>query len=536
MGRFSAFSKDFTPTHYNAVTAKMALDRLATRDEPFALTVSFHSPHCPFVAAAEYAEHYLKHTEDLFVSPSITDTMRDSAYGNQRTKRMGYDDPAKVREWTAIYYALVEEIDHHVGTLLDELERHGIENNTLVVFTSSDHGEMLGAHAMREKNNFYEESVRVPLFLSFPKEIAPNTTVEESVSHLDLYATILDYLGLSASDNSDGTSLRRFVERESFNEHHDETVVVSEWDFRYPITQTTSASSSPLLARPLGSETNFMVRKGPHKLMMTKLAGSSRPDMLYDLERDPHETNNFVARRKYGVTDDLTIGKAEHLKCRLLEWMERMDGDTGRYSSNDPALTDSAIGPFTNSVRASRGDVEEIRARRTWRPIDFWVSDETLVFGSPVRTNGEVYVRNEYLYFGRTRTGPVEGDGWNTTRCCSLTGSDASYFSLEVTTSSSREMISSGDCVRLKVTYSSPVNVARERGDGDVDVDGTLNASIVLSHGDNATVVPIAMRLPTSVYEKREEDNDNVPSSPPTRSPTHLPSVAPTKSPRHNIF
>lgn len=73
--------------------------------------------------------------------------------------RLLVQDPEKVQEWTALYYALIEEIDEEVGLLMESLG--DAADNTLVIFTS-DHGEMLGAHGSREKNNFYEGMMRAP--------------------------------------------------------------------------------------------------------------------------------------------------------------------------------------------------------------------------------------------------------------------------------------------------------------------------------------------------------------------------------------
>jgi arylsulfatase A-like enzyme len=67
-----------------------------------------------------------------------------------------YQDPEKIQEWTALYYALIQEIDDEVGALMETLGDEA--SNTLVIFTS-DHGEMLGAHGKREKNDFYEGRV-----------------------------------------------------------------------------------------------------------------------------------------------------------------------------------------------------------------------------------------------------------------------------------------------------------------------------------------------------------------------------------------
>jgi arylsulfatase A-like enzyme len=69
-----------------------------------------------------------------------------------------WQDPEKVQEWTALYYAVIEEIDDELGVLMPTLGNEA--SNTLVIFTS-DHGEMLGAHGKREKNDFYEGAVKI---------------------------------------------------------------------------------------------------------------------------------------------------------------------------------------------------------------------------------------------------------------------------------------------------------------------------------------------------------------------------------------
>ena len=113
------------------------------------------------------------------------------------------------------------------------------------------------------------------------------------------------------------------------------------------------------LTRTVGAKKNFMVRKGSYKLMVTKLAGSLRKDMLYDLDNDPYELHNLLLHPN-GTTMEV-VGKAEHLKCLLLEWMERMDGPG--YYSGDPEWTDLVIGPFSDNIAGSAGDIEEVQMR-----------------------------------------------------------------------------------------------------------------------------------------------------------------------------
>ena len=140
-----------------------------------------------------------------------------------------YADPEKIKYMTANYYAFVKEIDVWLGQILDKVDALGLADNTLIIFTS-DHGEMLGAHGMREKNVFYEESVHVPLMIRFPGRIKRGTVVSEPVSHIDLHATITDYLG-AGRHPSDGASLRRYIE----NETDENAYAVSEWNWNGPV-------------------------------------------------------------------------------------------------------------------------------------------------------------------------------------------------------------------------------------------------------------------------------------------------------------
>jgi arylsulfatase A-like enzyme len=196
----------------------------------------------------------------------------------------------------ANYYGLIKEIDDWVGKILDKLESLHLANNTLVIFTS-DHGEMLGAHGMREKNIFLEESVRVPLLMRFPGRIKPGTVVEEPVSHRDVYATINDYLGMG-NHSSDGSPLRPLIENRT---SMDEAFAISEWNW------------------PNAMWSNLMVRTQDWKLMMPFDPNSKYPNALFNLKNDPGEMENLIGsnpdRGQYGE-------QAENLRHHLLGWCE----------------------------------------------------------------------------------------------------------------------------------------------------------------------------------------------------------------------
>lgn len=491
----TSLGKEHTATYYNGDVALKALDRLANQNTSFAMTVSFHNPHGPITPNREYLEYYWDHKDEIYLDTNIQDDMKNSAYSNKKYKEMGYDDEFQLKEWIACYYALIEEIDDNIGKLLDKLDEHGFSENTLIVFTA-DHGEMLGSHGMRSKNIFYEESVRIPLAIKLPGIIPKNFIIEKPVGHLDLYATILDYLGYKALNRSDGKSLRPLVDQTSFNEFYDEEIVVSEWDFRKPV-------SGKKMDKRLGSETNYMIVKGDYKLMVTKLAESSRLDMMYNLKNDPFEINNLMGRNGQ-TADKQAIGKAEHLKCLLVEWMERMDGP-GWYSASP--YSDSLIGPYSDGVNESSGDIAEVSKRRTWKKVDHWISDTEIIFGTPI-WNGEHYIRNEYFYFGRSLHGDLRVDSVH------INGPDAELFILE----SPPKLIKSGKCARVMITLTSTSNIEK--------INASMELKLLHDSNEMVNLIPLIMGqspLNDGAQAPSQMTNPSPPSIPPAQS-----SIGPT--------
>jgi Sulfatase len=400
--------------------------------------------HPPRIAAEPYLQYYLANQEQMWIPPSLNDPMNYSAYEKANEVKYVNDtayemvDEGFVRDFTAVYYAMIEEVDTHIGRILARLKQSDdVYQRTLVVFTS-DHGEMMGSHGTTGKGNMLEESIRVPLIVAHPTKIPAGQEVTDPVSHLDLVSTVLDYVnGPAALDESDGTSLRRFVERTSYNAEHDEGSVVVEGDSRRPISSTEFAP------RELGMMPNFMVRHGSYKLMLPRSADSTILDMLYDVEADPYEMNNLLGTEP---DDPVVIGKAEHLKILLVEWMERHDTEYQYFSSN------------VYHAGQGTGDVAEIRSRRTWAALPYWQSDSTLRFGAPVRVDGQ-YRRNEYLYVGGTSDLEVTG--------ASVEGNDASYFAAEIDPSGD------GGYVRIKVAFVSSSYVSISSLDAWVVVANT---------------------------------------------------------------
>ena len=287
--------KEFSMTAFQAKQTIEALERL--KDSTFSITCAFHSPHAPMLPTAPYYNMYP--IKDMMVPVSISDDMINSPYKkmNGRLDHPEYADPEKVKYMISSYYGLVKEVDDWVGKILDRVDELGLTDNTLVIFTS-DHGEMLGAHGMREKNVFYEESAHIPLVLRFPGHIKNNKKVNGYTSTVDLFPTILDYLNVE-EHKSDGKSLRGLIE--GTDKSHGK-YVVQEWDYRGDI------------------EPNYMILKDGWKLMIPYTESSKVINAMYNLKKDPNEMNNLLGtnpnKPKY-------LGKAEQLRKNLLEWLQK---------------------------------------------------------------------------------------------------------------------------------------------------------------------------------------------------------------------
>jgi arylsulfatase A-like enzyme len=281
-------------TAFQARETMEAIERL--KDTTFSITCSFHFPHAPILPPEPYYSMYP--AENMVPPASIADDMLNSPYRktNGRLNHPEYADAEKIKYMISNYYGLVKEIDDWVGKILAELEELDIDDNTIVIFCS-DHGEMLGSHGMREKNVFYEESSHIPLMIRFPGEVEENVVVDEYVSLIDLFPTILDYLNVEAQP-CDGKSLRGLIEGtdKEYGQY-----VVTEWDYRGDV--------SP----------NYMIVKDGWKMMIPYSTASTVINALYNLNEDPYEMNNLIGKNP---DKEKYKDKAEELRQHLLEWLK----------------------------------------------------------------------------------------------------------------------------------------------------------------------------------------------------------------------
>lgn len=178
-------------------------------DGPFAMMVGFPGPHCPY----DPTEKFLEGIDPDAMPPAVPPTedaeplrLRNVKVNKSPWNGVDYGEftPEQIKRVRAYYAAEVQQIDHEVGQILDVLERKGLLDNTVIIF-SADHGDYLGDHGMIGKGTFYETSVHVPMIVRVPG--AAECVSPALVTLNDVMATILAYAGCSIPDYIDAAPL-----------------------------------------------------------------------------------------------------------------------------------------------------------------------------------------------------------------------------------------------------------------------------------------------------------------------------------------
>ncbi|MFP3937175.1 MAG: sulfatase [Phycisphaerae bacterium] len=279
-------------------------------DTPFALYVNFLEPHMPFHSCRDGRIC----PEDVLLPADAMDMPDENAplrlrLMAEKYRRHGYDDQSKLadehdwRDLTARYWGMCSLVDTAVGRILDTLERTGLAENTIVVFTS-DHGDMMSSHNMLGKGVMYEESARVPMLIRTPGQ-QEQRRVATPVSQVDVVPTLLDLMDQPRPGHLEGESLRPALEgdekscvRDVFIEWHNDTppekADVPDYAGEFAPAERCAESLTAdvrTLVSPDGWKLNIWT-SGEHE--------------LYDLNTDPRErTNRIGDGEKAGRVGDM---------------------------------------------------------------------------------------------------------------------------------------------------------------------------------------------------------------------------------------
>jgi len=196
--------------HSDGRTAQKAIELIKKhKKNPFFLALGFVRPHVPFAAPKSYFDPY------PFTNIVLPEKMKDDWNDipkrgiNYVTSVNGEMSLEQQQKAIAAYYASVSYMDAQVGRVLNTIKEEGLEDNTIIIFTS-DHGFHLGEHDFWMKVSLHEESVRVPMIIKVPGK--KPTVCNSFVELLDLYPTIAELAGLKTSKHIQGKSLTKVLD------------------------------------------------------------------------------------------------------------------------------------------------------------------------------------------------------------------------------------------------------------------------------------------------------------------------------------
>ncbi|WP_282942039.1 sulfatase-like hydrolase/transferase [Paenibacillus sp. RC67] len=233
---------------------------------PLLLKVSLLQPHYPYFTSEDKFTYYLNR-----VQPFVDEPVFDHPFLSQRQIRTGMDvSEREIRRATAAYYGMIETIDDMYGRVIEALEHAGQNLDEWIIVYTSDHGEMLGQHGIWEKQKFFEASARVPLIIRYPARFKEGRRVDANVNLCDLFATLCDLTGTPVADGLDSRSVVPLMEGN-----------IQDW-----VNESVSQFNG----------TNLMIKRGHLKY---QYYGENMPEVLFDLERNPDETINYLTFPEY---------------------------------------------------------------------------------------------------------------------------------------------------------------------------------------------------------------------------------------------
>ncbi len=264
-----------------------AIDYLRSRkgnSQPWFLFTSYLKPHSPSVQPKKYLEMYDPAKIPVPKLPPNAKELRAQQRGQRQ--RHYVDDERMIRMMSAAYYGLVTHTDEQIGRVLTELERLGMADNTMIVFTA-DHGNMLGEHGRWFKGIMYEGSAHIPMIWSEPavRRSGKGSRVERKiVENTDLVPTLLESIGLPVPQGVQGKSFLELARRGD-----------SRWK-----------------ERAYSQLRDGMIRTPEFKFIDNSLDGSGSVE-LYDMQKDLKEENNLAGSPKFR-------GSIEDFKKELARW------------------------------------------------------------------------------------------------------------------------------------------------------------------------------------------------------------------------
>jgi len=274
-------------------------------DDPFCLFVSWHAPH----------NHGGGNPEEYwgFDAPEEFKALYDE---DEIIPRGHLLNTPEKRRMTLGYYAMCSEVDHHFGRLMAKLKERGVDDNTLVVFTS-DHGENFGAHAAQaHKGNPQDVAVRVPLLMRMPGTLPEARVSQLLFGVLDMPSTLLGLTDLDVPDSWQGKNLAPAI----LNDDDDAVISVPIFNFK-PSWRGVYTKRYTFAFENIERTQDISFRFGSD--LPDRRRHTPNHNVLYDRETDPLQLNNLVNSTEH-IPLAMQLTEATH------EWLQAF---------NDPFLS-----------------------------------------------------------------------------------------------------------------------------------------------------------------------------------------------------
>ena len=334
---FKDTGKRVVPGYITDVITDMSLDWLKQRDrsKPFCLLTHHKAPHRQWLSDEAHAGMYLGET--IPEPDNLQDDYRNRAFAAQAAAmrvgvHMNQGDlqgeinralpEAELRAWAyqryiKAYLRVVAGIDDNVGRMLDYLDAEGLTRDTLVIYTS-DQGFFLGDHGWFDKRFMYEESLRMPFLLRYPREVKPGSVNADMVSNLDFAPLFTDLAGIPTPKEFQGRSFRPLLQGRTPSDWRQELY------YRYWMNRGDHNVAAHYGIRTLTHKLVYYyydgldlrgTQSGPENC--PSLLGREPEWELFDLEKDPREMNNVANDPAYAairrqLTDELHRLQADY--------------------------------------------------------------------------------------------------------------------------------------------------------------------------------------------------------------------------------
>jgi arylsulfatase A-like enzyme len=232
---------------------------------PFLLVLSWGPPHDPYGTAPEKYRSLFK-PQNLTLRPNVPEA-----------------DQQKARQALAGYYAHIAALDDCIADLLQTLRETGMEKDTIFVFTS-DHGDMLFSHGGRNKQQPWDESIRVPFLLRYPALLgAKGRTIEAPVNTPDILPTLLGLSGIAVPPTVEGEDFSNVLKGES------------------PVPDYAALIECPSPFGQWDRSSGGREYRGVRTRRYTYVRDLKGPWLLYDNETDPYQLANLCNQPEHAA-------------------------------------------------------------------------------------------------------------------------------------------------------------------------------------------------------------------------------------------